>query len=59
MNKPPTLAQIRSENYKLVILTMDVVEQRVRAGEILAPAWYVQAWQAAAYVCERIRVQSR
>lgn len=55
----PTLAQIRGQNYVLAVLATDIVEERVRHGEILAPAWYVKAWQYASYYCERVRVQSR
>lgn len=52
------LDQFRHNNYALCVLTMDIVEQRVRCGELLAPAWYVQAWRIANHVIEKARTGS-
>ena len=52
------LDQFNHNNYALCVLTMDIIEQRVRCGELLAPAWYVQAWRIAVNQIERIRTGS-
>lgn len=54
----PRLDQFKHNNYALCVATIDIIEQRVRCGELLAPAWYVQAWRLANSVIEKARTGS-
>ena len=54
-----TLAQIQGQKYIVAILVSDMCEARVRAGEIDAPYWFLDAWRDARALIAQIRERTR
>lgn len=54
-----TLAQVQAQKYVVAILVADMCEVRVRAGEIEAPYWFLDAWADARKVIAKIQERTR
>ena len=55
-----TLAeQIHALRYWRAILVADIAEEKVRAGEIDAPYWFLDAWQDARAFIAQLRERTR
>ena len=61
MNEPPwmTLAQVQAQKYVVAILIADMAEARVKAGEIDAPYWFLDAWADARRLIHKIQERTR